>query len=271
MSKFVGIDFSGAAAPWLPHVYRPTVWLAVAKDDGYGTRLESLMPVQALEGNGPPFDRLVGFLTNGDFEVAAIDAPFALPLAHMPGGRRSELLRRVGLLPNAPDRPFPRGADIVALGQAVAPQTEAKPLRLTERYWLSRGVNVRSTMWSGAGGGAPFAAACLRLIERSGRPSWPWSPRQSGMLAEAFPAAQLRQWGLPDRRYARLSALSVRAIIVASLRKRIDLTPSQLETALNYPDALDATIAVFAAIAVSNQSVAGFTSADEEGFISIAA
>jgi Protein of unknown function (DUF429) len=91
------------------------------------------------------------------------------------------------------------------------------------------------------------------------------------LLAEAFPAAQLRQWGLPHQGYARLSALKVREIIMASLRKRIDLTPTQVETALNYPDALDAIIAVFAAIAVSYQTVAGFTSANEEGFISVAA
>ena len=271
MSKFVGIDFSGAARPWQPVVYRPTVWLAVAEDDGYGTRLKTLMPVQSLQGDEQPFDRLVRFLANGDFEVAAIDAPFALPLVHIPSGRHSELLRQVRLLPNAPDRPFPRGAAIVALGEAVALKTEAKPLRLTERYWASRGVNVRSTMWCGARGGAPFTAACLRLIERSGRPLWPWERRQPGRLAEAFPAAQLRQWGLPDRGYARLPAFKVRAMIIDGLRKRIDLTAAQIETALNCSDALDAIIAVFAAIAVSYQSVVGSTSANEEGLISIAA
>jgi predicted nuclease with RNAse H fold len=228
------------------------------------------MPAQSLQGNEQPFDRLVRFLASGGFEVAAIDAPFALPLAHMPGGRHSELLRKVRLLPNAPDRPFPRGADIVALGEAVAPRTEAKPLRLTERYWVSRGVNVRSTMWCGARGGAPFTAACLRLIERSGRPLWPWALTQSGRLAEAFPAAQLRQWGLPDRGYARLSAVRARAAIIDSLRERIDLTSTQVETALNCSDALDAIIAVFAAIAISYRSVPGFTSANEEGFISVA-
>jgi len=167
VSRFVGIDFSGAARPWRPLLDRPTVWLAVAEDDGYGTRLKGLMPVQSLQGDVPPFDRLVQFLARADFDVAAIDAPFALPLVHLPDGRRSELLRRVSLLPNAIDRPFPRGADIVALGEAVAPKAEAKPLRQTEQYWVERGVNARSTVWCGARGGAPFAAgsfACDRAF-----------------------------------------------------------------------------------------------------------
>ena len=229
------------------------------------------MPVQSFQGNAPPFERLVEFLARADFDVAAIDAPFAFPLAHMPDGRHSELLRQVRLLPNAPDRPFPRGADIVALGEAVAPRAEAKPLRLTERYWVTRGVNTRSTMWCGARGGAPFAAACLRLIERSGRPMWPWEPMQHGLLAEAFPAAQVRQWGLPHQGYSRLSAVKVRAAIMNSLRKRIDLTSAQVDTALNCADALDAIVAVFAAIAVCYRTVIGFTSANEEGCISVAA
>ena len=47
-------------------------------------RLVELMPVQSLDGNEAPYDRLVKFLAAGDFEAAGIDAPFSQPLAHMP-------------------------------------------------------------------------------------------------------------------------------------------------------------------------------------------
>lgn len=188
MSRFIGIDFSGAARPWRPLISRPTVWLAIAEDNSDGLRLAKLIPVQSLAGDGQPFDRLVALLAAGDFEAAAIDAPFSLPLAHLPKGGHVELLQQVRGLPNGPDRPFPLGSTIVALGEAVAPRVQAKPLRETEAYWVAEGVNTRSTMWNGPRGGAPFTAACLRLLERSERPSWPWAAMQSGILSEAFPA-----------------------------------------------------------------------------------
>ncbi len=181
MSRFIGIDFSGGARPWRPFVKHPTVWLAIAAEIGDELRLEKLMPVQSLAGDGSPFDRLVEFLAAGDFAVAAIDAPFSLPLAHMPKGGQAELLHLVNSLPNGTDRPFPRGASIVTLVEAVAPKVQAKPLRQTEKYWTTHGVNTRSTMWAGPRGGAPFAAACLRLLERSERPLWPWARLQPGI------------------------------------------------------------------------------------------
>ena len=156
---------------------KPTVWIAVAKEVGDELRLMELMSVQSLRGEGACFDRLVQFLASADFEVAAIDAPFALPLRHMPKGRHSELLHQVKLLPDASDRSFPRGATIVELGEAVSPKIEAKPLRKTEQYWASKGVNTRSTMWCGPRGGAAMTAACLRLIERSGLSAWPWQTK----------------------------------------------------------------------------------------------
>ena len=174
MSRFVGIDFSGGAPPWRRSVGRPTVWIAVIEGSNEKRQLVELTPVQWLDGNEAPYDRLAKFLAAGDFEAAGIDAPFSLPLAHMPRGGHSELLRQIGSLPNGSDRPFPLGASIVALGEAVAPKVQAKPLRPTDAFWTSKGVNTRSTMWNGPRGGAPFAAACLRLLERSGRPCWPW-------------------------------------------------------------------------------------------------
>jgi hypothetical protein len=40
-----------------------------------------------------------------------------------------------------------------------------------------------------------IAAACLRLLERAGRPCWPWATSNNGMLVEAFPAAQTDSLG----------------------------------------------------------------------------
>jgi hypothetical protein len=197
MSTFIGIDFSGASRPWRPNITAPTVWLAIGKLKGRSLRLEELKPVQALGGSGHLFDQLVSFLAKRNFEVAAIDAPFALPLRHMPCAQHAELLRQLKALPDAFDRRFPSGASMVALGESVAPKIEHKPLRVTEQVWKRKGVNTRSTMWCGPRGGAPFAAACLRLIDRSNAAAWPWVQGKSGILAEAFPAAQLRQWGLP--------------------------------------------------------------------------
>jgi hypothetical protein len=269
MSRFLGIDFSGGARPWRPLISRPTVWLAIAAKNAEGPRLVELMPVQSLVGDGAPFDRLVHFLAAGDFEAAAIDAPFSLPSLHLPKGGHAELLQKVRALPDGRDRPFPVGADIVALGQAVAPQILTKPLRQTEAYWAAKSVNTRSTMWNGPRGGAPFAAACPRLLERSERPSWPWHLGQSGVLCEAFPAAQLRSWGLPHQGYSQSDA-DVRKIIIASLRDRISVTALHRDILARSPDALDAVISVFAGIAVADSAVVGYEAPLLDGVISVA-
>jgi hypothetical protein len=270
MSRFIGIDFSGGARPWKRSVSRPTVWLAILEDTGERLELTEVITVQELEGSDPPFDRLVRLLAVADFHAAAIDAPFSLPLAHMPGGGHAELLRRVAALPNGSDRPFPRGACIVALGEAVAPKDCHKPLRQTEKCWASKGVNTRSTMWAGRRGGAPFAAACLRLLERSQRPCWPWAPFRPGILCEAFPAAQLRQWRLPHQGYSKLGAVSARATIVASLIKRVRVSASHAQILLQNTDALDAVIAAFAGVAVATGTVVGFDVPYADGVIAVA-
>jgi Protein of unknown function (DUF429) len=270
MTRFMGVDFSGGARPWRPIVARPTVWIATAEKDIRGLRLTELIPVQSLAGDGQPFHRLVNFLAAGDFEVAAIDAPFSLPLAHLPKGGHAELLQKVRALPNGPDRPFPTGASIMALGEAESPKAQAKPLRETEAYWAAQGVNTRSTMWNGPRGGAPFAGACLRLLEQSGRPSWPWDNSQPGVLCEAFPAAQLRHWGLPYQGYSQSTAGQVREAIVGDLQSRIDLSEVHRGILMRNPDALDALISAFAAIAVADNAVTGFHTPLPDGFISVA-
>lgn len=270
MSRFIGIDFSGGARPWRTSIARPTVWIAVAEIIGSRPQLISLMPVQSLPGDELPFDRLVRFLARRDFEVAAIDAPFSLPLAHMPRSGHAELLRSVRALPNGHDRPFPLGASLVALGEVVARKLVAKPLRRTEEYWLTKGVNTRSTMWNGPRGGAPFAAACLRLLERVELPCWPWTQPQVGTLGEAFPAAQLRQWGLPHQAYSKQNAEHVRCSILTGLRERISIRPVDADVLRTNADALDAVISVFGAIAISERSVVGYNIAHTDGNIAVA-
>src|SRR5262245_53634800 len=89
-ARILGIDFSGAAAPWKETCARPTVWIAALE----GFRLDDLRPVQSLPGKGAPFERLTALLKAGKYRAAGIDAPFSLPAAQIPGSH-AELLRRV--------------------------------------------------------------------------------------------------------------------------------------------------------------------------------
>jgi hypothetical protein len=111
-----------------------------------------------------------------------------------------------------------------------------------------RRVNVRSTLWWKHRGGAPFAAACMKLIASAGQPPcWPWASanRGTGTLAEAFPAAQLRQWCLDHQGYGPQGG-DVRA--------------------------LDAVLVAFAAIAVVNECAVDWPAGspiDDEGWIGV--
>ncbi|WP_439543844.1 DUF429 domain-containing protein [Hyphomicrobium sp.] len=268
MGRFVGIDFSGGAAPWRSRVSRPTVWVAVTD----GRSLLELRPVHELEGEGLPYHRLARLLEAADFDAAAIDAPFCLPVKHLPPGGFAALLREVALISNGDDRPFPRGAEILALGERYAPKDRAKPkpLRATEAYWASRGVNTRSTMWNGPRGGAPFAAACLRMIGLTGRPCWPWNAATRGVLVEAFPAAQLRHWGMAHTRYGAKAAVAERAALVEQIRNKIEISIPYADKMIQSPDALDAVVASFAAFAVGNGTVGAFEAAHADGVIAVA-
>lgn len=246
---FLGIDFSGGAAPWRPRCSRPTVWVATVSTRRSPT-LIGVVPVQTLPGAGNPFSRLLDLLQAGAYAAAGIDAPFCLPARHVPPGGHAALLAAIATLPDAPDRPFPSGAALLALAAAIAPLETAKPLRATERHWTEQGVNTRSTLWNGPRGGAPFAAACLALLARAGRPVWPWSVG-SGMLVESFPAAQLKAWGLPHTGYAAPDQHAVRAAILAGLRGHLDIDQEQVALLLRSPDALDSVLAAFGAIAAA--------------------
>ncbi len=197
MVRYIGIDFSGAIAPWRVQNSRPTIWIATLEELRLRRlSLSSLLPVQALPGYGRPFLKLASLLAAGEFEAAAIDAPFSLPAAYLPAGGHADLLGRIRLTANGEGRDFPEGRALLSLVGRFATLSEAKPLRMTERYWAARHINVRSTLWAGARGGAPFTAACLRLLDTVSRPIWPWSAG-TGILGEAFPAAQLLEWGIP--------------------------------------------------------------------------
>ncbi len=246
---YYGIDFSGSAAAWRPRCSRPSVWIATV-EVADRPRLVEVVPVQALPGRGDPFERLVALLRAANHVAAGIDAPFCIPARHLPPGGQPALLAAIAALPDAGDRPFPRGAAIVELAAAVAPLETAKPLRTTERYWVTQGVNTRSTLWNGPRGGAPFTAACLTLLARAERPCWPWTTGP-GMLVESFPAAQLRAWGLPHRGYVAPDRRATREEILRDLRCRIDLTPAHHALLLDRPDALDAALAAFGAIAAT--------------------
>jgi hypothetical protein len=269
-AQFLGIDFSGGAPPWRERVSRPTVWVAGAELGSGKLKLVSLKPVQDLPGPGDRFARLVALLRSGKYVAASIDAPFSIPASHIPEGGHKALLDLVAALPNANDRPFPRGGDLVALAERACTKATPKPLRGCESYWVKRRVNARSTLWNGPRGGAPFAAACLALIARSQRPCWPWYRTTHGLLVEAFPAAQLRQWNLPHQGYSGPAGAALRHQITASITQRIEIPDAYLPLISASPDALDAVIAIFSGVAVSSGALAS-AAPDEnhEGWIAV--
>jgi hypothetical protein len=86
------------------------------------------------------------------------------------------------------------------------------------------------------------------------------------LLAEAFPAAQLRTWSLPNQKYDGPSAgaHATRQTIVDALSQRVALG-TWGATLLGSADALDAVLCTFAAVATG--SVRGSSPACTEGFI----
>jgi hypothetical protein len=247
-ARFLGVDFSGGAGPWRPVCAKPTVWIATLE----AFRLADLRPVQELEGDGEPFDRLAALLREGRYRAAAIDAPFSLPAAHMPEGGHARLVADVGAMEAAVDRPFPRGEALVEYAGRVAPIADAKVWRETER---GVGALARSTLWNGARPGAPFTAACLTLLHHAKRPVWPWKDAP-GMLVEAFPAAQLKAWELPNMGYGLPEEKPVRARIVAGLEGRgLMIEAGYRKQMLASPDALDAVLAAFGGRAAANRQL----------------
>lgn len=260
-ARWVGVDFSGDIRQWGKGVGRSNIWVAVAEDGADGTpRLVDLRRVQDLPGDEPPFARLAGFLAKGDFDAAAIDAPFSVPAAFIPGSDHAQLLVLTSTATKL--RLFQEAEDFVHTLATSAgltpPLTPQKPLRRTEKIWSKRGINVRSTMWAGSRGGAAMTAACLRLLGLlGGAPLWPWNANGMGWVVEAFPAAQLQHWSLPFESYDGddTFAIQQRQVILNGLRQRIDVSNFEGDL-LSCADAVDAAVCVFAGIAARRQKLA---------------
>jgi predicted nuclease with RNAse H fold len=247
--RWLGIDFSGNVHQWRPTRRKSNIWVAEVREDDTWLGLTDLRRVQDLPGDAPPFERLAALL-QGTFSAAAIDAPFSVPASFV--SNYPELLRLVAQS-KPEDRAFARGAKFVeAVTGRPPPLSPPKPFRATDEVWQHRGVNVRSTLWTGPRGGAPMTAACLTLLGLVGGPIWPFT--HSGvpsLLVEAFPAAQLRAWGLPHQGYGKtIEGAPNRGAIVEHLKTRLHLGRFEPEMR-GSADALDAVLCAFAAIAVT--------------------
>jgi predicted nuclease with RNAse H fold len=227
--------------------------------------------VQTLPGCGAPFERLVTELRTRDFCAAAIDAPFSVPADFIPDGGHDGLLALVKRVPRE-NRPFPdarKFADAVISGRAML---TPKPLRRTEREWQHQGVNVRSTLWAGPRSGAAMTAACLALLSAIQCHLWPWCQYQAGIVAEAFPAAQLKTWRLPHQQYSDGTETAVlnRQRITTALQQRVVLGDFESQV-LCSADALDAVLCAFAALAITRGTFIPIPSGypRQEGWIAV--
>jgi Protein of unknown function (DUF429) len=257
MNRFLGIDFSGNHQMWRPSCGRSNVWISDVRKTGERLVLERLLRVQELPGDEHPLERLAALLQEGNFDAAGIDAPFSVPRAFIPPVGYAGLLERIGSLSDPDGRPFLRSADFVkAIAGVSPPLNPPQPLRSTDAYWSQKGLNVRSTLWAGARGGAAMTAACFKLLHRAQRPIWPWVQERSGLLVEAFPMAQLKQWGLPYNGYGKQDQNGefLRKQIIDGMRGRIDIGAFDSILVSN-ADALDSVLCAFSGLAVKTSSV----------------
>ena len=255
---------------WRPAIRRSNVWVSTAQVHEQTMEVVALRPVQDLPGRSHPFQRLAALLARGEYCAAGIDAPFALPARHMPAGGFPMLLQDVAQFPTG-DRPFAEGKKLVAYGGANASLEERKPMRKTEQFWRKRGVNVRSTLWDGPRGGAPFTVANLTLLAKVRRPVWPWCRAAPGLLVESFPAGQLWLWKLPYKGYDGADGMEARATIIEALSSRVQI-PGFLRTLCrDNADALDAVLGLLAAKAAvdGSASVDDPAAAEREGWIAV--
>lgn len=273
MSRFFGIDFGGNHLMWRPGCRRSNVWISDVKRSGERLVLERLMHVQELPGDEHPLERLAALLREGDFEAAAIDAPFSVPRAFIPRVGYAGLLERIGSLPDPDGRLFCQAADFVNAVAGVSPPLHhPKPMRSTDAYWNKKGLNVRSTLCAGSRGGAAMTAACFKLLHRAQRPIWHWAQDSRGLLVEAFPMAQMKQWGLPNNGYGKQDRKGemFREQIIDGIRGRIDI--GRFDAVLiSSADALDSVLCVLSGLAVKSSSIAVSPddSATLEGWVAV--
>lgn len=251
--QVLGIDFSGSAEQWSARRRNSSIWIAAGRADEARLLIDELTPVQALLGDAEPFDRLVELLTDFD-GFAAIDAPFSAPREY--AASVPVLWAQASGLPHE-GRPFGRGADFVELLSPGAGRHGVKVYRACEALWRQRGLNTPSTLWSGPGGGAGAAVACMTLLLMRGGPVWPLRPGGAGaVLVEANPAAQLFTWGLEPSGYsgAKPKAAAARAQILAALVADHGLVVSDAQAALcrDNADVLNAVLCAYAAKAMTD-------------------
>jgi hypothetical protein len=251
--RLLGIDFSGSADQWKAGRRKSNVWIAFGRGEGAGLRLDDLRPVQDLDGEGAPFDRLASLLARTE-GFAGIDAPFSVPRDQ--AASAVMLWAEVARLPRG-TRPFGKGGDLVAVLHPNSGPHGEKLYRACETVWRERGrLNVRSTLWCGPRGGAAFAAAAMTLLHGHKGPVWPVrSTGEGATLVEAYPAAQLVSWGLSPIGYngAKPKAVEARRIIVEALTHDhgLEAGEEKLELCRANADALDAVLCAYAAKAIS--------------------
>ena len=253
--RYVGIDFSGDQTQWAANVQASNIWVAEVEQDGEQLNVVDLRHVQQLGGQGRPFARLAAWLASGSFSAAAIDAPFSVPwwfFGHVFADHPA-LLEVVNGLPLMNAQDFPTGKAFVSSLHAGIPFEFTKPLRVTESYWRGRSLNLRSTVWAGQRPGAPFASACIKLLANANRQAWPWASPNTCPLVEAYPAAQLRHWGLPFQQYDGAAGQGNRAAIIQALSvsRGLQVGNEYLDILHADADALDAVLCSYAARAVT--------------------
>ena len=204
--------------------------------DGKWTSTRAVLLAAAGQNRWPPAG---SYMAATGQDLMAADS-------HLPVGGWPTLLRDVEGLPTG-SRPFAKGERLVTYAQQNASLEKKKPLRETERAWVGRGVNVRSTLWNGPRGGAPFTVACITLLAKVNRPIWPWTRADRGLLVEAFPAGQLREWELPHTGYTGSFPSAERDNILMEVSRFLEIPDPLRSCCRSNPDALDATLCLFVA------------------------
>lgn len=275
MKSWLGIDFSGDYRRWAKGCKRTNIWIAEVKGFQGDFRLKNLFSVQSISEDfgEEPFERLVNFLKEKNFESAGIDAPFSIPEKFMPSGGYNKLLEEIQEMPLR-GKPFPAGNDFVIKIAGRIPQSKTSDIyRETERYWLKEGINLRPALWAKGRPGAPMTSACLKLIALRGSPVWPWDGKgKKRLLVEAFPLAQLKVWVGKHKPYSKPENFSARKEIIAYLKSRVSINPSEEDEMVYSADALDAVIAVFAGIAVKENKLVqepDYKISELEGWIAV--
>lgn len=256
MKTWIGIDFSGANGSWSPGTQRSNVWVAVVtQSTERKLDLNRLERIQCFfqDAKLPPFSALAQFLKTGQFDCAAIDAPFSLPREALPNGGRAKFLKRIARLPIDAPRHIPRGAQLIDIAREKLPCLEDRGTKSLYRTVERQFHATRTGLWNGPRGGAAFTITCLRLLAEAEYTSlWGGAAKDKRpRIVEAYPAGQLRTWGLPHTKYAGKDDIDFRnrATLIKALedRVRLDVEPSHRELMLENADALDAVICAFGA------------------------